>query len=537
MYRILIVDDEATITDSLVNLVQTSLDQVDVYPAYSARQALSYVQRAGFDILVTDIQMPGMNGIELLERVNQILPQCRTLFLSGHDDFDYAYQAMRHHARRYILKNEKDNVLLDAIRECIADIEQEARQNEAVIHAQELMAQCRPYLKRDYLEKLTHESMLCTEASSAMFAQYEIALDLSRPVLLLAGRLDEPANPETPMAVDMVIRNCLQPGLSCECCSARSSFMLWMIQTTSPHEPLQAVMRVRAAAERMQRTCLQTLRASVSFLLNTSLVEWTELRSKTDEMYHVMGYVLEKREKMAFVYLDYFDREIRHFSAAPDLRKARMQELTEEWQTSLQSAEPAAFENCCHRLQAFASTLHENPSRDELLFFHNLHTSLIQSVQRYGLADRLEDEKLFELMLRNPFSGTSAQVVRRMIYLAHKICQIRETHRRTRDDILVQNVNEYIAGHLHEDLSLVALSEKVYLNPSYLSRRYKEVAGQNVSDVITQMRLARAMELLREDKWKVSAIAEQVGYLSATHFIRVFKKATGLTPQEWRSRQ
>ena len=91
MYRILIVDDEATITDSLVNLVQTSLEQVDVYPAYSAKQALAYVQRAGFDILVTDIQMPGMNGIELLERVNQILPQCRTLFLSGHDDFDYAY--------------------------------------------------------------------------------------------------------------------------------------------------------------------------------------------------------------------------------------------------------------------------------------------------------------------------------------------------------------------------------------------------------------------------------------------------------------
>lgn len=214
-----------------------------------------------------------------------------------------------------------------------------------------------------------------------------------------------------------------------------------------------------------------------------------------------------------------------------------MQELTEEWRTALQSAEPEAFENCCHRLEALASTLHEQPTRDELLFFHSLHTSLIQSLQRYDLADRLEDEKLFELMLRNPFSGTSAQVVKRMIYLAQKICQIRETHRRTRDDILVQNVNEYIAAHLQEDLSLVALSEKVYLNPSYLSRRYKEVSGQNLSDVITQMRLARAMELLREDKWKVSAIAEQVGYLSATHFIRVFKKATGLTPQEWRSRQ
>lgn len=537
MYRILIVDDEATITDSLVNLVQTSLKQVDVYPAYSAKQALAYLQRAGFDILVTDIQMPGMNGIELLERVNQLLPQCRTLFLSGHDDFDYAYQAMKHRAKRYILKNENDDVLLDAIRECICEIEQEAQQNEAIIRAQELMAQCRPYLKRDYLEKLTHESTPHPETSSAMFEQYDIALDLNSPLLLLAGRLDEPASTETPMAVDMVIRNCLQPGLICECCSARPNFMLWMIQAAASDEPSQAVMRVRAAAERLQRTCQQTLHASVSFLLNTTLVEWSELRAKTDEMFHVMGYVLEKQEKMAFVYLDYFDREIRHFSSASDRHKAHMTELTEEWQTALQSGENEVFQNCCHRLQAFASTLPEEPPQDELLFFHNMHTSLVRAVLQYDLADKLEDDKLFELMLRNPFSGTSVQIVQRMIYLAQKICQIRESHRRTRDDILVQNVNEYIAGHLNEDLSLVALSEKVYLNPSYLSRRYKEVSGQNLSDVITQMRLDRAMKLLREDQRKVSAIAEQVGYLSATHFIRVFKKATGLTPQEWRNRQ
>ena len=118
MYRILIVDDEATITDSLVNLVQTSLKQVDVYPAYSAKQARAYLQRAGFDILITDIQMPGMNGIELLEKVNQLLPQCRTLFLSGPEDFDYAYQAMKLYKRAAELG--EDSALLH-LGKCYAD--------------------------------------------------------------------------------------------------------------------------------------------------------------------------------------------------------------------------------------------------------------------------------------------------------------------------------------------------------------------------------------------------------------------------------
>lgn len=537
MYRILIVDDEATITDSLVHLVQTELSEVDVYPAYSARQALGYLQRAGFDILITDIQMPGMNGIELLEEVNRLLPQCRTLFLSGHDDFDYAYQAMRHHARRYILKNENDEVLLDAIRECILEIEQEARQNEALVRAQELMAQCRPYLRREYLEKLTHEARLDFAGMNAMFRQYGIALDEKRPLLLLAGRLDEPGGTEMPMAVDMVVRNCLQPGLLCECCSARSAFMLWMIQSASPDEPGQALMRVRAAAERLQRTCEQTLHTSVSFLLNTSLVRWEELRAKTDEMYHVMGCMLEKQERNAFVYLDYFDHEIRRFSAAPDQRRQRMTELAEEWQAVLQSGDLELFSACCHRLQAVASTLEENATQQVLLFLHQLHIALIQSVDQYDLSQKMAEDPLFELVLRKPFSGTPVQVVQRLIYLAQKTLKLRESHRRTRDDVLVENVNRYISEHLSEDLSLVALSEKVYLNPSYLSRRYKEVSGQNLSDVITQMRLNRAMELLKEEQRKVSAIAQQVGYLSATHFIRVFKKATGLTPQEWRTRQ
>lgn len=535
MYRILIVDDEATITDSLVHLVQTSLDQVDVYPAYSAKQALSYLKRAGFDVLVTDIQMPGMSGIELLEAVNQLLPRCRTLLLSGHDDFDYAYQAVRHHARRYILKNENDQVLLEAIRECLQEIEQEARQNEAVIRAQEWMAQCRPYLRREYLEKLTHESLPPEAAVQQMFDRYEIALDLKRPLLLLAARMDEDCSAETPMAVDMVVRNCLEPELRCECCAARSAYMLWMIQSAAGGDSSQTVMRVRAAAERLQRTCQQTLHASVSFLLNTTLVEWKELRERAGEMVHVMGYMLEKQEKMAFVYLDYFDREIRRFT--PDGRRGLMQELAEEWQAVLNSCDTEQLSGCGGRLQRFAASLPPAVAQEELLFFHSLHTAMIQTVTQYDLSEMLSDDKLFELMLRNPFSGTPIQWAQRLIHLAGRICQIRESHRKTRDDILVGNVNEYIRNHLNEDLSLVALSEKVYLNPSYLSRRYKEASGQNLSDVITQMRLQRAMELLADEKHKVSAIAGQVGYLSATHFIRVFKKTVGLTPQEWRSQK
>jgi two-component system response regulator YesN len=103
-----------------------------------------------------------------------------------------------------------------------------------------------------------------------------------------------------------------------------------------------------------------------------------------------------------------------------------------------------------------------------------------------------------------------------------------------KSDAFVRNIDKYIQKHLGDDLSLVTLSEKVYLNPSYLSRRYKELTGKNITDTITEARMNRAAQLLDDEQYKVRNVAEMVGFASAAHFSRVFKKHTGMTPQEYR---
>lgn len=101
----------------------------------------------------------------------------------------------------------------------------------------------------------------------------------------------------------------------------------------------------------------------------------------------------------------------------------------------------------------------------------------------------------------------------------------------------VDRIMDYITGHLNSDLSLVTLSEKVYLNPSYLSRRFKELTGKTLSDAITEERISGAKFMLKEEGHKIGKIASLVGYESAAHFTRIFKKNTGLTPQEYRDKK
>ncbi len=100
----------------------------------------------------------------------------------------------------------------------------------------------------------------------------------------------------------------------------------------------------------------------------------------------------------------------------------------------------------------------------------------------------------------------------------------------------MNQLHAYIESHLQEDVSLIRLAEQVYLNPAYLSRRYKMTTGQNLSDHILAVRLDRAKEQLRDAHVRIHQIAMEVGFESAAYFTRVVKKNGGVTPQEYRER-
>jgi two-component system, response regulator YesN len=97
-------------------------------------------------------------------------------------------------------------------------------------------------------------------------------------------------------------------------------------------------------------------------------------------------------------------------------------------------------------------------------------------------------------------------------------------------------IRKYVEEHLSGDLSLASLGDQVYFNPKYLSKMFKQVTGSNYLSYINDLKLSRVKELLNMNDTKISEIGAQVGFLSAPYFTRFFKKATGMTPQEYRSR-
>lgn len=101
---------------------------------------------------------------------------------------------------------------------------------------------------------------------------------------------------------------------------------------------------------------------------------------------------------------------------------------------------------------------------------------------------------------------------------------------------VVQTLHQYISDHLSEDLTLSSLAGHVYLNPVYLSRAYRQATGRKLSEYVLECRIKEAKKLLKSRDAKINEIAFAIGFDSAAHFSRAFKKATTLTPQEYRDR-
>lgn len=120
--------------------------------------------------------------------------------------------------------------------------------------------------------------------------------------------------------------------------------------------------------------------------------------------------------------------------------------------------------------------------------------------------------------------------------LSSEIFEIQNADQDRRASDILKRVKTYVDAHLGDDLSLLKLSDIMFFNPSYLSRLFKQLSGENLTGYIQAKRIEKAKSMLGRNEHRVNDIAVAVGFGSATNFTRFFKKETGMTPAEYRDR-
>ncbi|WP_123039605.1 response regulator transcription factor [Cohnella candidum] len=531
MNRLLIIDDEPYIVESMEEMLSEIEDlELEIHTAYSSEEAVEILTRKKIDIVLSDIRMPGMDGLQLQERILERWPRCQVIFLTGMSDFSSIQQAIRNRGTDYILKTEGDEAIERAIRQAVARIREESLNEQFLLRAKDQLWQALPLLRKDWFMGLLDPQSASSSLKPAKMEELGVLLRPDRPVLLVAGRVDRWREEDGDSGRTLLlyaIQNIAEEYLSRVLflpILLEGSHFAWMIQPALPYEAdwEDTAGFVLGTLESIQATCRDLLRLPVSFVTTGSAAAWDRLAATYRHLRQTMILGLGDGQDMLITYCE---TETEDADGSPVFagRLSELEQMLEsgrqqEWDRLLDESFQAGFKTFASYAEFYYAVA--------LMLLRQLNAAGAESPEGGDTAKRLMD------LDGHPTKEAAVS------YLKETASRLLERRKRTVDERtvkIIQKLNHHIREHLADDLSLDTLASVVYLNASYLSTLYKQSTGRNLFDYISELRIDMAKELLARSPLKIHEIAVQVGFATAGYFTRFFKRHTGTTPQEYRA--
>ncbi|SFD49407.1 two-component system, response regulator YesN [Paenibacillus catalpae] len=525
--KLLIVDDEEHLVESIAAIqAWETIGITKVLSAYSGKQALLVMEAEAADIVITDIRMPGMNGIDLIREIKNSWPETECLLLTGHAEFDYAQQGLKNKASHYLLKPVKDEELLAAVREAADYLQREQERKLAYLHSQSMIHLNLPVLRSNLLNNLIQGRALQEKKLQEQFRLYGISIDMEYPVSLILIRLEDRGRRYEPS--DMSILGYAVSNIAEELllhnrynywnCEDLYGHLLFAVQPQN-HNPEQSHL-FDELGDQMKRTVNALLHLTITVILSPP----GSLPSQSEEMYQrclatIRSQVDQEGDYTVRLGADNV-RPASHVVASlytppllPHLLEAgkweaankKLQEVFLEWNEKYSGSNEHLSEIYYSLKSAFSYFVHKNGG---LLADYRLQES--REVKSLGDLEYWATTMLSKLreQLNTELSDSRHSIVAR--------------------------VHQYVQDHLSEDVSLQAIADHVYMHPTHLSKVFKRETGENISEYLLRLRMEKAVFLLKDSRYKVYEIASILGYKNPTYFIKVFKEQLGVTPQEFR---
>ncbi|THF76669.1 response regulator transcription factor [Cohnella fermenti] len=546
MLRLLIVDDEPFAVDYLADALRGLSDlDLDIVLAYSGKEAISAMDEGKVDLLLSDIRMPGMGGIELAEHALMRWPRCKVIFLTGYSDFEAIQSALRKGGVDYVLKTEGDEAIVRAIRQAIVAIETQEREEQILQRARQQYKLALPSLRRNYLMDVLLGESNNPETREQAFRKLAIGLDPDRPVFAALVRIDEWGTFSAPADRALLLYSI--QNVAEETIGERLSFLsfqydrariVWLVQEELGQSGEEAFRSFSDCAQHVQLSCKTLLKAPISIVISARRTDWERLGGRIEAVKLLLAFQMGPGNGMMI-----FD---------PD------SEGTESRRSSRSLLETERLRRMTHKLDLLESYLDDGKTAEFASLFDELFAmerplALVGEEKWFGLElfSRLSAFFLSYLNTREMFEEVGERIrtekmtspdehsgmLEMLAYfrdLGITIAAYNERNHIERSHEMIRKVQNYIRQFLHEELSLTRLSGLVFLSPPYFSRMYKQMTGQGLLEYINETRIQKAKVLLKTTNRKVHEIAVDVGLESAPYFTRLFRKKAGCTPQEYR---
>lgn len=524
LYRVLLVDDEEDIRVGISRKMDwEGLGFTLVGEAENGRDALELADTLQPDVVLTDIKMPFMDGLELCRILTDRLPASKFVVFSGFDDFEYAKQAIRMNVSEYILKPINAAELSAVLQKLKAQLDAERAERQNVETVRRRYEESLPVLRSLFLTRLL-DDRIARDQVAELAARYGVTLDGSSWTVALAHLGSAAARNEM---LTLSVQQLFEENMQLEGCTCQLflyndavALLAGFREDVSIYQFVEAINRVCALCESylglkltvgVGMACTAPEDLSQSAAGARSALEYRSLVGRGRAIY-IGDLEPDAGTGLAF-------------------GKNDEQELTNAIKLGGEEEVHAAVAQLMDKLLSSGRNLSQSQ-----LFFLELLTCLLRLTRGADL--NLED--VFGSGFTGTVQATDFESFEQLgDWLLERCLRIQALFRRQRTDSAgrtVERAKAFIHEHYGEsDLSVEMLCAHLHLSPTYFSTLFKREVGMSFTAYVTVVRMDAAAAALRNTEEKTYLIARQCGYDDPNYFSYVFKRHFGVSPTKYRA--
>ncbi|WP_186580348.1 response regulator transcription factor [Aquibacillus kalidii] len=531
MYKVMLVDDDYPALEFLSEMVEW--DSLGLQLQSTHENGLSALENAQLDmpdILITDIGMPKMDGIQLTQKLKEKNPNLQVVILSCHNEFKYAQKAIKLNVQDYILKETLDpddlSSMLLTYKERL-DNEQKRKLNDVKMKNQ--LKKNEEFAKSNFLREIIYHS---NRSQDWYGEHHNLGFHLKRanymPILCVMDNYLSAKQLYTSVdTLQFVAQNVINEiieetnsNIIYMSFEENKSFILYPVQQTLKENNYE---NAQVMLKKIQYSFSKYLNISVSFLIGEYVTikelkgELKSLLSSNHQRFYMdtgsitrkLDYTETNKEDL-FSWYDEASMELRNLIFEQDLNSIRptiskWTQFIKEKEFSLESVKEwflkllLELKVKMQALQYFQSSFNVEALHQEILYIDNLH-----------------------------------ELKEWIINYFHSLINIKTEVTDQSKHKEIMDACVYVTKNIEKKLCLDEVASHLFLNPSYFSRLFKKEMKKTFVEYVTSVKIERAKELLDQTTEPIGKICERLGYDNQSYFIKLFKNHLGCTPSDYR---
>lgn len=513
VYKVLIVDDEEVIRNGINHLINwESLGCKVCATAANGIEGLDIIRTYRPEIVITDLKMPGKNGMELIAEAVKENPRTKFIVLSGYEEFDFAKEVMKYGIKYYLLKPCDEDELVTHLKAIVAELDESEQKDEYLLSVERDLKKMLPQAKEQFLR----ECVLGNEYSEEELDYYRRLFGIEETTFkIVVLKVEGGGNLKDKFA----LRNIADDKLGKENIYLSAIIAEEIILLVRPIELSEMTERMQKVKKSFFDFFKRDICIGISNDDTFSHIRqmYTEVQECLKCEFYLEGKIASKRDIVFNNRQTLLDREV-YDSIADSVKTGNVDSLKQQ-------------------LDNFFDII--KTERYEIELVRTYCIELLLNIVRMGRNDETEDRfgSYYKYIQSIGTMDTLGQIRNLLESVALRITARNYEYYTKSHNIMVGKVIDCINKNKdNPKLSLNWVAKEVlFMNENYLGKLFMKETGEKFSQYVVRIRMEKAKELLRSGKnYKMYEIARKIGFEENTqYFSQVFKKYSGVTPSEF----